>query len=112
MDIFNLGEAILSLLEVVFGFWNGQVNMVFELLGQSPTSFKGGGPWGVITGIEPIFVAVGSSLVVLFFVIGFCSESVDTRPDAGFLYILFRILVYTFLCIFQGKLLHVCEILK
>jgi len=24
MDIFNLGEAILSLLEVVFGFWNGQ----------------------------------------------------------------------------------------
>ena len=33
MDIFNLGEAILSLLEVVFGFWNGQVNMVFELLG-------------------------------------------------------------------------------
>ena len=37
MDIFNLGEAILSLLEVVFGFWNGQVNMVFELLGQSPT---------------------------------------------------------------------------
>ena len=74
MDIFNLGEAILSLLEVVFGFWNGQVNMVFELLGQSPTSFKGGGPWGVITGIEPIFVAVGSSLVVLFFVIGFCSE--------------------------------------
>ena len=29
MDIFNLGEAILSLLEVVFGFWNGQVNMVF-----------------------------------------------------------------------------------
>ena len=27
MDIFNLGEAILSLLEVVFGFWNSQVNM-------------------------------------------------------------------------------------
>ena len=84
MDIFNLGEAILSLLEVVFGFWNGQVNMVFELLGQSPTSFKGGGPWGVITGIEPIFVAVGSSLVVLFFVIGFCSESVDVREEMRF----------------------------
>ena len=84
MNIFNLGEAILSLLEVVFGFWNGQVNMVFELLGQSPTSFKGGGPWGVITGIEPIFVAVGSSLVVLFFVIGFCSESVDVREEMRF----------------------------
>ena len=32
------------------------------MLGQSPVSFKGGGPWAVIEGIEPIFVAVGSSL--------------------------------------------------
>ena len=60
MDIFNLGEAILSLLEVVFGFWNGQVNMVFELLGQSPVSFKNGGPWAVVANLDPLFVAVGS----------------------------------------------------
>jgi hypothetical protein len=57
---------------------------VFALLGQSPTTFKGGGPWGIIEGIEPIFVAVGSSLVVLFFVIGFCSESVDVKEDMRF----------------------------
>lgn len=57
---------------------------MFALLGQSPTAFKGGGPWGVIEGIEPIFVAVGSSLVVLFFVIGFCSESVDVKEDMRF----------------------------
>ena len=36
-----------------------------------PTEFKDGGPWQVISNIEPIFVAVGSSLAVLFFVIGF-----------------------------------------
>lgn len=34
--------------------------------------------------IEPIFVGVGSSLVVLFFVIGFCSESVDVREEMRF----------------------------
>ena len=33
---------------------------------------------------EPIFVGVGSSLVVLFFVIGFCSESVDVKEDMRF----------------------------
>mgnify|MGYP000004757021 FL=1 len=33
--MFNLGEAILALLEIVFGFWNNQVSLVFELLGQS-----------------------------------------------------------------------------
>jgi hypothetical protein len=69
--MFNLGEAILALLEIVFGFWNNQVSLVFELLGQSPTGFKGGGPWGIIEGIEPLFVGIGSALVVLFFVIAF-----------------------------------------
>lgn len=84
MDIFKLGDKILDLLEMVFGFWNNQIALVFSMLGQSPVNFKGGGPWGVIEGIQPIFVAVGSSLVVLFFVIGFCSESVDVREEMRF----------------------------
>ncbi|MBR6223817.1 MAG: hypothetical protein IKQ71_10330 [Lachnospiraceae bacterium] len=84
MDFFKLGGVILELLNMVFGFWNNQVSLVFGLLGESPMNFKGGGPWGVISGIEPIFVAVGSSLVVLFFVIGFCSESVDVKEEMRF----------------------------
>ena len=59
---FKLGDKILALLEAMFGFWNNQISLVFAMLGQSPVSFKGGGPWAVIEGIEPIFVAVGSSL--------------------------------------------------
>ena len=84
MDIFKLGEKILALLEMVFGFWNNQVGLVFALLGKSPVTFKGGGPWQIVESIEPIFVGVGSSLVVLFFVIGFCSESVDVREEMRF----------------------------
>ena len=84
MDIFKLGEKILALLEMVFGFWNNQVGLVFALLGQSPVTFKSGGPWQIVESIEPIFVGVGSSLVVLFFVIGFCSESVDVREEMRF----------------------------
>lgn len=84
MDIFKLGDKLIALLEMVFGFWNNQISLVFLMLGQSPVNFKGGGPWAVIEGIEPIFVAVGSSLVVLFFVIGFCSESVDVREEMRF----------------------------
>ena len=92
MDIFKLGDKILALLEAVFGFWNNQISLVFAMLGQSPVSFKGGGPWAVIEGIEPVFVAVGSSLVVLFFVIGFCSESIDVKDEMRFESIL-RILI-------------------
>ena len=84
MDIFKLGDKILALLEMVLGFWNNQVSLVFSMLGQSPVNFKGGGPWQVVESIEPIFVGVGSSLVVLFFVIGFCSESVDVREEMRF----------------------------
>lgn len=84
MDVFKLGDKILALLEMVFGFWNNQIGLVFSMLGQSPVNFKGGGPWAVIQGVEPIFVGVGSSLVVLFFVIGFCSESVDVREEMRF----------------------------
>lgn len=84
MDVFKLGEKILDLLQMVFGFWNNQVGIVFALLGQSPDSFKGGGPWALVEGVEPVFVAVGSSLVVLFFVIGFCAESVDVREEMRF----------------------------
>lgn len=92
MDMFQLGDKILDLLNVIFAFWNNQISLVFELLGQSPTAFKDGTPWSVIEGVEPIFVAVGSSLVVLFFVIGFCSESVDIREEMRFEVIL-RILI-------------------
>ena len=84
MDIFSLGGVILDLLKTVVAFWNDKVSLVFELLGQSPTEFKDGGPWEVISNIEPIFVAVGSSLVVLFFVIGFCSESIDVKEEIRF----------------------------
>lgn len=36
MDIFKLGDKILALLEAVFGFWNNQISLIFDLLGQSP----------------------------------------------------------------------------
>ena len=84
MDVFNLGEHILNLIETVIAFWNDKVDLVFGLLSTSPVDFKDGGPWKTVSGIEPIFVAVGSSLVVLFFIIGFCSESVDVREEMRF----------------------------
>ena len=69
---------------MALAFWNDKVGMVFDLLKQSPTTFKGGGPWQIVEQVEPIFVGVGSSLVVLFFVIGFCAESVDVKEDMRF----------------------------
>ena len=82
--MFKLGEVILDWLNLIFGFWNNQVGLIFDLLGQSPTTFKGGGPWAIVERVEPIFVAVGCSLVVLFFVMGFCAESINIRDEMRF----------------------------
>ena len=84
MDFFSLGGEILDLLKTVVAFWNDKIGLVFDMLGTSPTSFKDGGPWQVVSNLEPTFVAVGSSLVVLFFVIGFCSESIDVKEEMRF----------------------------
>lgn len=84
MNIFKLGEVILDWLNMVFGFWNNQVGLIFELLGQSPISFKSGTAWAIVERVEPIFVSVGCSLVVLFFVMGFCAESINIRDEMRF----------------------------
>ena len=81
MSLFSFGGVICDLLISVFEAWNSLVDIVFGLLIASPEEFKDGGPWQIIEEINPIFVAVGSSLVVIFFVIGFCSESIDVKDD-------------------------------
>ena len=47
MDIFKLGEKILDLLEIVFGFWNHQASLVFHCLGSRQWILKevGRGEW-------------------------------------------------------------------
>ena len=40
MDIFKLGDKILDLLNAIFAFWNNQISLVFELLGQSPQHLR------------------------------------------------------------------------
>lgn len=84
MNIFSLGEVILDWLNMVFAFWNNQIGLIFNLLGESPTTFKGGTAWATIERVEPIFISVGCSLVVLFFVIGFCAESINIREEMRF----------------------------
>ena len=81
MSLFSFGGVICDLLVAVFETWNSLVDVVFGLLIASPETFKDGGPWQIIEDLNPIFVAVGSSLVVLFFVIGFCSESIDVKDE-------------------------------
>ena len=50
--------------------WNSKLAEIWQLLTQSPETFKGGGIWQVIVQIHGALQAIGYALLVLFFVVG------------------------------------------
>lgn len=67
--------------------WNGKLSEIWQLLTQSPETFKGGGIWTVIVAINGALQAVGYALLVLFFLMGVvrtCGSLSETkRPETA-----------------------------
>jgi hypothetical protein len=61
---------IIENLESALNTWNSKMAEIFQLLTQSPQTFKGGGIWDAILNIHDAVQAVGLGLLVLFFVVG------------------------------------------
>ena len=57
-------------LEKSLEIWNGKLTEAWQLLTQTPESFKGGAIWSVMVDINGTLQAVGYALLVLFFVAG------------------------------------------
>ena len=50
--------------------WNSKLAEIWQILTQSPETFKGGGIWQVIVQFHGALQAIGYALLVLFFVVG------------------------------------------
>lgn len=50
--------------------WNTKLGEIWQLVTQTPETFKGGTIWNVITNIHGAVQAIGLALLVLFFVVG------------------------------------------
>ena len=74
-------------LENALNTWNEKLAEIWQLITQSPESFKGGAIWNVIVNIHGALQAVGLALLVLFFVIGVmrtCGSLAETkRPETA-----------------------------
>ena len=74
-------------LENALNTWNEKLAEIWQLITQSPESFKGGAIWGVIQNIHGALQAVGLALLVLFFVVGVmrtCGSLAETkRPETA-----------------------------
>ncbi len=59
--------------------WNEKLAEVWQLISQSPQSFKGGDIWTTVVGISNAVQGVGYGLVVLFFAMGVFSSAASFR---------------------------------
>lgn len=57
-------------LQNALDIWNSKLAEIWQILTQSPETFKGGGIWQVIVQIHGALQAIGYALLVLFFVVG------------------------------------------
>ena len=57
-------------LENTLEVWNGKLSELWQILTQSPETFKGGAIWNVVVDIHGALQAIGYALLVLFFVVG------------------------------------------
>ena len=57
-------------LENALETWNSKLAEIWQLITQSPETFKGGTIWNVIVDIHGAVKAIGLGLLVLFFVVG------------------------------------------
>ena len=111
------GNWIIDNLNSALGTWNAKLAEIWQLLTQSPETFKGGGVWQVMLGVNGALKAIGYGLLVLFFAAGVvktCGTFAEAkRPEHAFkLFIRFALakmavgygldLMMTLLSIIQG----------
>ena len=61
---------VIQNLERSFSVWNDKLSELWQIIAESPQSFRGGSIWSIITGIHGTLQAVGYALLVLFFAYG------------------------------------------
>ena len=64
------GNWIIDNIANALDTWNAKLEEIWQLITQSPETFKGGGIWDVVTDINGALKAIGYALLVLFFLVG------------------------------------------
>lgn len=64
------GNWIIDNIANALNTWNAKLTEIWQLITQSPETFKGGGIWNVVTDINGALKAIGYALLVLFFLVG------------------------------------------
>lgn len=79
INLTDIEKEIVDVIEKIFSY---ALNMGGGLLGKDPKAFAGElGVWDTITGINSKIIPVACALLTLFFLIGFCENSIDVKEE-------------------------------
>lgn len=73
---------IVGNLQHALDVWNGKLGEIWQLVSQTPETFKGGTIWNVIINIHGALQAIGLALLVIFFITGViktCGSFVEAK---------------------------------
>lgn len=89
----NLNQNwIVENLNNAFSTWNGKLGELWGLVTTGPQTFKGGAVWSVMQTLHNGMVGIGYALVVLFFAISLCKNTMNfhelKRPEAAIHYLI------------------------
>ena len=68
---------IVENLNNAFSTWNGKLGELWGLVTTGPQTFKGGAVWSVMQALHNGMVGIGYALVVLFFAISLCKNTMN-----------------------------------
>lgn len=74
------GPILEKFLSSAFEIYNTLIGQAVGLLAQSPEAWNASG-WALVKTVNGIFAGIGAALVVVFFLMGFCADSLDIRQD-------------------------------
>lgn len=66
---------VIDLLESALEGWADNLSEIWDLLTQTPQSFRGGSLWGTVSGISNALTGIGYGLLILFFAMGVFSSA-------------------------------------
>ena len=99
MTMQSSGNWVVDNIVNALNTWNEKMAEIWQLVSQSPQSFKGGTVLNVIEGIHNSLVAVGLALLVLFFVMGIMKSTMNLtelkRPEQAVRFFLRFVLAKT-----------------
>lgn len=76
-----LGPFLESCLQAGTSAYNDMLNNAFSIMTMSPEKWSESGWLFILNEVNDVFVVFGCSLVTVFFLIGFCAESIDVRQE-------------------------------